>query len=1174
MTRNSFRLLRLLTGGLPLLGVLAAEVFVGAQPGYASKPNLPAAVGDISEYTVPTTTQGDPYFIAAGPDGNLWFTDDINNQVAKVTTSGAATAYRVPTQGGGLAGIVAGPDGNLWFANGSAIGKVTTSGVFTEYTIPTANSFPYAIVVGPDGNLWFTEDSGNKVARVTTSGAFTEYPLPAANAYPTGIAAGADGNLWLTEGANKVAKVTTSGVFTEYATPTANSYPSAISAGPDGNLWFAENGVSKVAKVTTSGAITEYPLPTANAYPNGIAAGPDGNLWFTEGGVKKVAKVTTSGVFTEYPVPPTSSSPFAVTPGPDGNVWFSETQGGGGGGCAFVSFVGAVAKVTTSGALTEYRIDTASSGPGAITAGPDGNLWFTEDLANKVAKVTTSGTFTEYALPTARSLPGSIAAGSDGNLWFTEGVVGKVAKVTTSGVITEYAIPNSCPSGIAAGPDGNLWFTDSINNQVGRVTTSGVFTEYAIPTANAYPGGIAAGPDGNLWFTESGANQVARVTTSGAFTEYPISTANSFPSAIAPGPDGNLWFTEDSGGVAKVTTSGVVTEYVIPTPAIAAGIATGPDANLWFTEGTVNQVARVTTSGAFTEFPVPTASSYPYAIAAGPDGNLWFTEIEGNKVAKVVAGLPPPTITSISPDAGPEPGGTSVTIDGTGFVAGSTSVSFGPVSASSVHVLSSTQLTVDSPPGTGNVAVVVSTTNGSTSGNSSNRFTYLAALAALPAMANAAYGGYTTVTYVQNAGSAPADLGILYFDQSGNRVGSGEIKLALPTKGNWTVRQDDQNGLTPGGAGSAIIYGDQPIAAFVNEFAPHNAGDATSYSAIPLPGGAGATLSAPAIASNAYGGYTTAIGLINLASTATDITLTYRKGDGTIQATQTLTGVAPGAYRGVYSGNSGSSTDANLPANFAGTATIQSSAGTVAAIVNEVGPGGQFSSYDAVAAGAATEAAPTILNDAYGGYNTAIGLQDLAATTANVTISYSGQVGGGTTTQTFQEHLTLAPFGYAGDYNGGGSANAVLPDGFHGSATIQSDQPLASIVNEVAAPAIAGGPTTQSTAYNTFAAGVGAAHLPLVENAGSDGVTTGVGIENISATTASVMIAYYDATSGGLLTQKTVNIAPGSFLGEYTPADLTTAGTRATAVISTSANALAVIVNEVGAGEFMSYDAQ
>lgn len=81
-------------------------------------------------------------------------------------------------------------------------------------------------------------------------------------------------------------------------------------------------------------------------------------------------------------------------------------------------------------------------------------------------------------------------------------------------------------------------------------------------------------------------------------------------------------------------------------------------------------------------------------------------------------------------------------------------------------------------------------------------------------------------------------------------------------------------------------------------------------------------------------------------------------------------------------------------------------------------------------------------------------------------------------------------------------------------------------------------------------------------------------IENMGSSASSVTIAYNDATSGNLLMQKSLNIAAGSFLGEYTPADLTTAGTRATAVLSTTSDALAVIVNEGGTGRFMSYDAQ
>jgi len=200
-------------------------------------------------------------------------------------------------------------------------------------------------------------------------------------------------------------------------------------------------------------------------------------------------------------------------------------------------------------------------------------------------------------------------------------------------------------------------------------------------------------------------------------------------------------------------------------------------------------------------------------------------------------------------------------------------------------------------------------------------------------------------------------------------------------------------------------------------------------------------------------------------------------------------------------------------------------------------------------------------------------LQNVGTSPASVTINYSGQVGNKTMTQTFHEQLSLPALGYAGDYNGGGSSNAVLPDGFHGSALIQSSQPVAAIVNEVAAPT-AGAAATQSTSYNTFDGGVSTAHLPLVENAGADGLTTGVGIENVGSSAATVTISYFDAGTGNLLTQKTVDIAAGSFLGEYTPADLPTPGTRATALLSTSSSGLAVIVNEVGTGIFMSYDGQ
>ena len=104
-------------------------------------------------------------------------------------------------------------------------------------------------------------------------------------------------------------------------------------------------------------------------------------------------------------------------------------------------------------------------------------------------KSATSGTITEYPIPTASSAPGDIAAGPDGNLWFTENLVGKIGKISPSGTFTEYPIPsvNPHPYAIAAGPDGNLWFTETktVNNfgvrAIGKITTSGAFTEYSLP---------------------------------------------------------------------------------------------------------------------------------------------------------------------------------------------------------------------------------------------------------------------------------------------------------------------------------------------------------------------------------------------------------------------------------------------------------------------------------------------------------------------------------------------------------------------------------------------------------------------------------------------------------------------------------------------------------------------
>jgi streptogramin lyase len=294
------------------------------------------------------------------------------------SSGGTITEFTVPTAGAAPWGIAAGPDGNLWFTESGAgkIGRITTTGTITEFVIPTANAAPFGLTAGPDGNLWFAESSGNKIGKITTAGVFTEYPVRTPASSPWDVTAGPDGNLWFTElGGNKVGKITTVGAITEFAVPTMASSPTDIATGPDGNLWFSENAGNNIGKVSTAGAFTEYPVPATAAGPYGIVSGPDGNLWFTGFTGNCIAKITTGGLTTEYPVPTAGAQPIAIVVGPDGNLWFTETGNS------------KVGRITTGGAITEFSPPTGGASPVGIAPGEDGNLWFTESTGNKIGRI-------------------------------------------------------------------------------------------------------------------------------------------------------------------------------------------------------------------------------------------------------------------------------------------------------------------------------------------------------------------------------------------------------------------------------------------------------------------------------------------------------------------------------------------------------------------------------------------------------------------------------------------------------------------------------------------------------------------------------------------------------------------------------------------------------------------
>jgi streptogramin lyase len=339
--------------------------------------------------------------------------------------------------------------------------------------------------------------------------------------------------------------------------------------------------------------------------------------------------------------------------------------------------LGALALMTTSptmalGSITQFSTEGVGF-PQRLTAGPDGNVWFTgyrqpefSVTEGAAGKITPGGTITTYTAGlNSGSAPGKIIAGADGNLWFADRLSSQpaIGRVTPSGTITEFSFAvdqDGEPRGIGpdeemvVGPDGNVWFSNPFPSSddagIGRVTPAGAITVFDL-SPNGWPGPLVAGPDGNVWFTiwrGTFNSAIGKITPSGTITEFNVSSVgNGEPRDLTVGPDGKLWFTA-SNAIGRLSTAGELTSF---SGGLHAGnelgqIISGPDGNLWFTDldWTLGKepakrdqfIGRITPTGVITEFPTTDASRRPVLeLLSGPDGNVWFRFQDAPAVGRI-----------------------------------------------------------------------------------------------------------------------------------------------------------------------------------------------------------------------------------------------------------------------------------------------------------------------------------------------------------------------------------------------------------------------------------------------------------------------------------------------------------------------------------------------------------
>lgn len=294
------------------------------------------------------------------------------------------------------------------------------------------------------------------------------------------------------------------------AMPGCDLEPSCPSNTPPGKLGLFDPG--------SHSWVTTVSLPQGYGQPLFVAIDQNGNVWFTMPVTNALGKYdpSTKSV-SQWAVPTAGSGPWDLTINSGGIIWFTEHYG---------NKIGSYNPNTNN--FNEIATPAINSNPYGITSDASGNIWFTEnsDTVAQIAKYSTQGVLSEYKIRNTSTggtglTPHLITIDQDGDVWWSEGWVHAIGKLDpaaaeprTNNGVTEYSYTLSCDtcgshtSGIKADKQGLIWLDDSLQNTFGSFSIDDEAFSFTDTVGHPHDG-LNVDAQNRVWFDEEFANKLA-----------------------------------------------------------------------------------------------------------------------------------------------------------------------------------------------------------------------------------------------------------------------------------------------------------------------------------------------------------------------------------------------------------------------------------------------------------------------------------------------------------------------------------------------------------------------------------------------------------------------------------------------------------------------------------------